>query len=130
MINKTKQVTTMSYLQIYDVDPKMCLLYDFFHQNAENSENIGAILYFSNICILYSKKIREKWQWNAQIVPESIKACKIDRHFPAFSFFIELSSDSYIKYMWSITSVKCLKTADIIQHCIIIIYYIYISLFR
>ena len=46
MINKTKQVTTMSYLQIYDVDPKMCLLYDFFHKNVENSENFGAILYF------------------------------------------------------------------------------------
>ena len=36
----------MSYLQIYDVDPKMCLLYYFSHENVWNSENISAIVYF------------------------------------------------------------------------------------
>ena len=35
------------YLLIdHDVDPKMCLLYDFIHKNVGNSENIGASLYF------------------------------------------------------------------------------------
>ena len=36
----------MSYLQIYDVDLKMCLLYDFSHENVGNSGNISAIVYF------------------------------------------------------------------------------------
>ena len=36
----------MSYLQVYDIDHKMCLLYDFSHENVGNSENISAIVYF------------------------------------------------------------------------------------
>ena len=94
----------MSYLQIYDVDPKMCLLYDFSHENVGNSENISAIVYFFKhiypILQENPQKVTLEYADGARIEK---KTCKIDRHFPAFSFFGEHSSDFYIKRMGPMT---------------------------